>query len=207
MIKELAIGDKFGRLTVLSNEAYGYARCRCECGTEKIIMRTKLRIGHTRSCGCLHRETLPNYNRTHGGFGTVLYRLWQGMITRCTNPNEPSFKCYGGRGIRVCDKWLHDFAAFRTDVGERPSAAYSLDRIDNDGNYEPGNVRWATKSQQMRNNRNTLKIEHGGACMSAVEWSERTGIAAQSIRQRLRRGWNVERTLTTPDRVQAEAAQ
>lgn len=127
------------------------------------------------------------------------YGVWCRMIDRCYNPNIPSFSNYGGRGIIVCERWRHDFAAFLADVGPRPSPAHSIDRIDNDGNYEPGNVRWATKHQQMRNTRFNVVIEWRGEKRCLFEWAVILGINAYTLHARLRRrGWTIERAMTTP---------
>lgn len=120
------------------------------------------------------------------------------MLSRCTNPKTPAYKNYGGRGITVCDRWRHDYAAFRADMGPRPTPEMEIDRIDNNGNYEPGNCRWATPKEQSRNQRRNRKIEHDGQSLVAVDWSEKTGIHDRSIKSRLRYGWTAEEALTTP---------
>lgn len=146
-------GDRFGRLTAIEDRAPGAARvrCRCECGTEVTPLVKNMARGRTQSCGCLRTgEGNPNWNgdpKAH-----PLYKTWIGMKERCSNPNHSGWKHYGGRGITVCDRWADDFWAFAADMGPRP-AGHSLDRIDGDGNYEPGNVRWATYSEQAKGRR------------------------------------------------------
>jgi hypothetical protein len=157
-------GRTFGRLRVkrrATNGPRGKSRwhCLCACGHRTVVSGTNLRSGHSLSCGCLSLERMRgnNYNRRHGGAGTSLHNVWTGMNRRCSRPNNKSYKDYGARGIRVHPPWQDSFALFRewvlANIGDRPSASYSLDRVDNDGHYEPGNLRWATRSEQRRNRR------------------------------------------------------
>jgi hypothetical protein len=152
-------GQTFGRLTVVSRSVAqrgnSYWNCRCVCGVERRVSLPNLRSGHVRSCGCLSRESRATRSTIHGharvGARTREYSSWHSMVSRCTNPNIEPYAKYGARGIKVCARWL-DFVNFLADMGERPPNT-SLDRIDNDGNYEPGNCRWATASEQMKNRR------------------------------------------------------
>lgn len=159
------IGMRFGRLVVTASAPShrspdGRPRkrwvCACDCGTQAVRLGEHLRAGRSISGGCLRRELMAMVgaaNRQHGATKTPEFRTWQGLIQRCTNPNARAWANYGGRGIRVCDAWLKSFEAFLADVGTRPDSSLTLDRIDNDGHYEPGNVRWATKLEQTRNRR------------------------------------------------------
>lgn len=153
-------GNRFGRLTVVSrssNTRAGKARwrCLCDCGTETVAAGNNLQMGVTTSCGCRRLELLRSKVVSHGdapraGKRTE-YAIWRSMKARCANPKDRRFNDYGGRGIRVCDRWRNSYPAFLADVGRRPSSAHSIDRIDNNGHYEPGNVRWATPEQQAAN--------------------------------------------------------
>jgi hypothetical protein len=155
------LGQRFGRLLVVARAEKNLRggarwRCLCDCGKTTVLLRQRLRTGHTQSCGCYQREQLGKRSRVHGRQGSLTWRSWQNMITRCYNPNVAKFKYYGGRGITVCDRWRESlgFVRFLADMGERPSFAHSIDRFPNiDGNYEPTNCRWATRSQQSKNRR------------------------------------------------------
>jgi len=134
-----------------------YGLYRCGCGTEFEARTTNVNTGRTRSCGCLQRtrsaETLRKLRLRHGRTGTRLHRIWVAMRRRCDYPAGHNYAYYGGRGITVCARWRDSFESFAGDMGEPPTEHHSIDRIDPDGNYEPGNCRWATRSEQMRNTR------------------------------------------------------
>ena len=156
-----------------------------------------------KSCGCSTGALISAANRTHGrardGATTKEYHAWRDAIDRCTRPGNPAFKRYGGRGIAICDRWRNDFTAFLADVGFAPSPDHSIDRINVDGNYEPGNVVWSTRKQQARNRRSNRRITHNGETLTLAEWSERAGIHRATLSSRLDlRGWPIEAALTTP---------
>lgn len=158
------IGQTFGRLTVLcgsdrKSPAGKLWLCRCVCGSETVTTSLKLRNGHTRSCGCVHREAIASVNRKHGQANkTRTYKSWKEMRRRCLNPKADQYKWYGGRGIAISVRW-DSYDNFLADMGERPVGT-SLDRINSDGNYEPGNCRWATPKQQAETNRGIFRKGH-----------------------------------------------
>jgi hypothetical protein len=202
-------GKVFGRLTVSAYagifEGSTWWHCECSCGVSKPVKATYLFTGHTSSCGCLQLERIANLNKSHGLSKAPEYRIWSGMISRCTNEKSDGFKYWGGRGIAVCDRW-RDFANFMADMGPRPSRGHSLDRYpDQDGNYEPGNVRWATRKQQARNTSRNRMITRDGRTLSVPDWAEEVSIPYQTINQRLAAGWTIEDALAIPYGVHRKA--
>jgi hypothetical protein len=208
---EQRIGETHARLTILSivdRVVGGDCRIltRCECGREHVALLGNVVSGMTRSCGCLLDEARRQpKNVIHGLAHTSEYRTWQGMLRRCENPDEASYHNYGGRGIRVCERW-HSFESFYADMGTKPSPRHSLDRINNDGNYEPGNCRWATSKQQCRNTRRTQRFEIDGKVYTAPELYEAAGISRQLFFLRLSWGWTPRAAAFTPKISAAEAA-
>lgn len=160
--------------------------CVCKCGGYTFLESNRLRIGRVRSCGCLKKGNCAKRKKVMST-RTSEYRIWCGIQQRCYNPNHHAFNWYGGRGIGVCDRWREDFNHFIEDMGARPSADHSLDRIDPNGHYSPDNCRWATDLEQGRNKRNTNHITHGGLTLTIPEWAERTGIPYQTIYHRLKK--------------------
>lgn len=186
-------GEKFGKWTLLAPERRGHRKfwaCRCDCGTERVVYENSMTSGRSTGCGC--------WKRGHMLTETPEYQAWRGAKLRCGNPNEPSYKHYGGRGIKVCERWVRDFLTFLADMGRRPSAKHSLDRIDVNGNYEPGNCRWATWSVQALNKRTNRRIAALGRTQTLTEWSRETGLSCDTLRKRVAMGWSAERAVTTP---------
>lgn len=158
------VGQVFGRITVLAKApSVGYANrwaCRCACGTEWVVYGAALISGRSTSCGCRLREVAKERHLSHGesrrGLHSPEYKAWRGIKQRCLRPSFRFWKDYGGRGITVCERWRYSFENFLADMGRKPSAKHSIDRIDVDGNYEPHNCRWATRIEQAQNKRNTI---------------------------------------------------
>ncbi len=174
---------------------------RCKCGTEFIVPNNKLTNGHTRSCGCLMVEVCVKRSTKHGHAGrltfTRTYKIWAGMIKRCTNPKFKRFPDYGGRGVTVCERW-RKFENFLADMGECPPGL-SIDRYpNNDGNYEPSNCRWATRTQQSRNSRHNLVLTVRGVTACLSELCEHFGKNQDLVGARLHRGWPVEKAMFHP---------
>jgi hypothetical protein len=208
------IGQRFGRLRVIGYEGKNKRlnslwACARDCGETRVLTTGQLRSGHTRSCGCSKQDWAKTggQNRRHGKARSREYQIWAGMIRRCTDPKSHAYANHGGRGIHVCQRWRESFAAFLEDVGTRPSLLHSLDRFpDPDGDHEPGNVRWATTKEQDLDRRGNLILEMNEERLTLAEWSERVGIGATTISNRLQKGWTVEEALTTPTARQRRLA-
>ena len=193
-------GMRFGKLTVLSfshADKSGKAMwlCQCDCGNKKIIASGNLRSGNSKSCGCLHKEMLTQRMLTHGETGGRLYWIWHGMKARCLNPKEPAYKHYGKRGIMVCNEWKNSFEAFRDwAIANGYANNLTIDRIDNNGNYEPSNCRWATAKEQANNKRSSYYITYCGKTQTIKQWADELGINYYTLHSRIvRRGWSVEK--------------
>lgn len=196
-------GRRFGRLVVTGYAGRGERghstrwECLCDCGQRRTVWRSSLTGGLTQSCGCLGRERRKASTVRHGLSKHPSYFVWASMVDRCANPGSAKWRNYGGRGIRVCERWM-DLANFVADMGEPAFDGAQLDRIDNDGGYEPGNCRWASRKVQLRNTRSNSVLEYEGQVRCITEWAEIYGIPTPTLRQRLKRGWPAHQALTEP---------
>lgn len=176
--------SRYGRLTVLQHQHGGWL-CACDCGASKIVTGNHLRDGRVQSCGCLNRD-VRNAPKTHGKRHTRTWVIWSNMVQRCTNPNSTSYQDYGARGITVCERW-REFVNFYADMGDVP-VGLTLDRIENDKGYEPGNCRWATRTEQALNKRTNRLLEVAGVTKPLKVWCTELGIPYWTAHARLRRG-------------------
>jgi len=202
---KIEVGQRFGLWEVVGPGAsrppalHVYWKCRCACGTVRDHKATVLNRGRTVACGCQIGPSTKARATKHGKADTQIHRAWSHMRSRCENSSDKDFKNYGGRGIKVCERW-QDFASFYADMGERPSPRHSLGRIDNDGNYEPNNVRWETTVEQANNRRNTRLVTHNGETLSLSQWGRRIGVSSGALAERIARGMTPELAVTLPRR-------
>ena len=182
------IGQKFTRWTVVSYShkkgPHHYWNCLCDCGNTGIIQQGSLGK-RSFSCGCLRKEIARDVNTTHGQSKTLLHDVWSRMKQRCENPATDHFDRYGGRGIKVCDRW-QSFENFYADMGDKWEKGLTIDRIDNEGNYEPSNCRWATCREQAANRRSSIIIDTPWGAMTCTEASRMIGINKSSFFQRMK---------------------
>jgi len=210
----LKVGDRFTRLVVVEDlglrrhGARGTRRvwlCRCDCGKTVRVPKHQLMSGMTNSCGCYQRDRASEageanavHGHARGSQRTPEYRAWRSMISRCTNSKLKAYRDYGGRGIRVCRAWRVSFETFLKDVGYKPSPELELGRIDNEGDYRPGNVRWETVSQNARNRRSSALITANGKTQTLAAWAKQTGLGRTTIGRRLAIGWTEEEAVNLP---------
>ncbi|EKQ70400.1 hypothetical protein OsccyDRAFT_0687 [Leptolyngbyaceae cyanobacterium JSC-12] len=201
-------GQRFGRLVAVSREGTNKSgrplwRCICDCGNEKLTAAKELKNGKTKSCGCYRAEILATHNISHGqtrGKKSRMYKCWLDMKARCTNPNNKFYKDYGGRGIKVCERWLNSFENFKEDMGEMPDNL-TIERIDFNKDYEPGNCKWATYTEQARNTSRNRLITYKGETKCLAEWAETLGMTYQTLNTRINKHkWDIERAFTQPAR-------
>lgn len=213
---EIVSGDRFGRLTAISHVSTSRSGSKwlfsCDCGAEKEIRVSNVKNGHTSSCGCLHRERSKDANTSHNMSRTKIYKVWASMVSRCSNPDDHAFEHYGARGINVCDQWKASFARFLEDMGQRPTDGHSIERVNNDLGYGPGNCVWIKQERQAQNTRKVRRFSFRGSVMTLRQISEHYGMPLASLNRRLEAGWTIERAVMQPLRptgsiqVKGEAA-
>lgn len=192
------IGQRFGRLIVNGRTQPGYGSglkslwiCVCDCGRSINVPTNRLRLGQTKSCGCLATESKQRQRpeiTTHGMTNTPEYRAWIALRSRCTNEKAGTYQDYGARGIVVCDRWKDSFENFYTDMGPRPTPDHSVERRDVNGNYDPNNCYWATRLEQMNNRRVNVFYNFQGEQLTLTQIARRIGVNVETIRSRLNRG-------------------
>lgn len=207
-ISDIQEGKKFARLTVLKFDKVLNGRKRwmfkCDCGTIKSIEGKSVIESHTRSCGCLLREVTAKMNKSHGGCSNGKrepeYNVYMCIIDRCENPNNSSYKHYGGKGITICKRWRDSYANFIEDMGTRPKQTkprqYSIERVNPDKGYYPSNCKWATYTEQANNRSNNTRITFEGENLTLAQWSRKTGIRYGLLLRRISDGNSVDRVLT-----------
>jgi hypothetical protein len=204
-------GQRFGMLVVVDRAVPGPGgaqwNCLCDCGNAIVATSQRLRVGDKRTCGCSTTSLRAASLTKHGGAkigGAVSgrhspeYSSWLHMNQRCTNERFEHYDRYGGRGIRVCDRWRNSFQNFLLDMGPKPTPRHTIEREDNDGHYEPGNCVWATRATQSANTSRAVLLTVDGVTLSQKEWGERTGLGAKTIAHRLRRGKSAEEAVRAP---------
>jgi hypothetical protein len=197
------VGKKFNRLLVVKKAGRKNYKvmweCVCDCGNTTFVNTFYLINSKIRSCGCLHKEQLIERNTTHNQRHTKLYETWKKMRDRCNRPNATQYKDYGGRGIKVCEEWDKSFQAFYDwSYANGYDDNLTIDRIDNNKGYSPDNCRWATYKEQMRNKRTNHIITYKNQPQCISKWCEELNLSYSAVTGRLRRGWSVEKALSTP---------
>lgn len=209
-------GQTFGKLTAIRYKGYDVSKsgkrlslweCKCECGATVIVRASSLRSGNTKSCGCLRKElgrSNPVMVRAkHNATQSRLFRIWRGIKSRCFNPNTIEYERYGGRGITMSREWVDDFPAFQEwALNNGYSDTLTIDRIDNDGDYEPSNCRWSTNKEQQNNTRFNRLITYNGNTHTLKQWSELLNIPYDTLWRRLANDWSIDRAFTIPLRKQ-----
>lgn len=204
-------GKRFGKLTVISMSPERKQNrvtweCLCDCGNKTLATSNGLQSMRTKSCGCTRSQLISEAKTKHGhssrvrgkSVATTEYMIWAGIKTRCLNKKSRPYKDYGARGITICDGWKNSFEQFISDMGLRPSKSHSIERLDNNGPYDPENCIWATSTKQANNKRNNHMLECYGKTQSVSDWARETGILATTLIMRIRAGWSSEKAISTP---------
>ena len=192
------VGEIYGRLTVEELLQGTYVRCKCSCGNEIVTRRDHLKRGVTRSCGCFKKDALKHRASTHGLSKHPLYKTWQNMRNRCSNPKATKYELYGGRGISVCDQWQTDFMSFYNwALASGWSPGLSIDRINPNEGYSPQNCRWATHFEQNDHLRSNHMVTYQGKTQPVYAWARELGMHPNTLGERLRRGWSIDRAFGT----------
>jgi len=198
------VGQRYGRYLVIAKSDKRtkankqVVLCKCDCGTEREVVVNNLRSGTSTSCGCWKDEKTGARRKIHGYSKNSMYHRYRSMIRRCYDPLHKEFHNYGGRGIKVCDRWLESIENYMEDMGKAPFYMASIDRIDNNGDYLKENCHWATKKEQTINRRTTKMIEYNGESLCLSDWSRKLGFEKQFVQKRLKRGWTVEEAIKNP---------
>ncbi|MBO3398543.1 hypothetical protein JJB71_13440 [Clostridium perfringens] len=201
MTLENLIGKRFGKLKVVkqshSKNYRRYWECECDCGNKTIVTTSRLKNGHTKSCGCLSKEVTTKRNTKHGKRNTRIYEIWAGMKKRCLNKKSISYKNYGGRGVSICEEWKNSFEKFYNwAINNGYNENLTIDRIDVNGNYEPNNCRWCTKKEQSNNKRNNRYITINKETKTLSEWANYYKIKSKVVENRINRyKWSIEEAL------------
>lgn len=206
-IKDLK-GQRFGKILVKeyvgSENKRSMWLCLCDCGKEKIISSKNILTNNVRSCGCLKEKGFIKGDVVKGACGNRLYKVYKDMIHRCYYPSEKEYKNYGGRGIKVCDEWLADFHSFSKWAFENgydinaPFGKFTIDRIDNDGNYEPSNCRWVDMKTQLNNTSCNVKLTANGETMTIAQWARKLSVNDRTLQSRHRKGMSDEEIINKP---------
>lgn len=198
-------GLRFGRLLVIGRDSViinsrhvTYLKCRCDCGIEKRIQYGSVTSGNTKSCGCLSIEKATTHGASSGGKRTPEYKSWSKMKERCLNKNHVAYSRYGGRGIKICSRWLHSFENFLSSMGAMPTPLHTLERRNNALGYLPSNCRWATKKEQANNRSNSRMIEYLGKTKTLAEWAVELGFSRSMVHYRIKGGMSVSDAFTKP---------
>jgi hypothetical protein len=201
-VLDVKIGARFSFLKIIKRENRKWIAV-CDCGTITKTTTQQIERGSSRSCGCMRSALLSKASKTHGetvgGKRTPEYAAWVGMVYRCETKTSQSYKDYGGRGVKVCKRWLSSYESFLSDVGRRPSRFHSLGRVDNDKGYFPKNVKWATRKEQERNKRSSRRVTINGVTKCLVEWVNDLKLTRALVESRIYlMGWSPKKALLTP---------